>query len=298
MKTQLIKQTIMSKKYTIELKNLHFDYNEKTTVFEAHSMKLEVLESAKNKLYGIIGPSGTGKTTLISILGGQLNPNGGEVLINETNIYKVTDSIRRGLITMQMQTATSLRGKLKYNLIFGLPEQIASDYPQSVAANPSSLPNIPLAKGELDQIYSEDYLIEVLTNVGLWSLFKDKDGLETLIGEGGLNLSGGQRQRLNFAGLYLRAKHYKPALILIDEPTSSLDEISELAITKMINELGQQAITLVVAHRLKTLNEAVAILDSSLIENRKDMPFFTRLQLDKESQYYRDLMAGKALLDE
>ncbi|GAB4146664.1 MAG: hypothetical protein OHK0017_07460 [Patescibacteria group bacterium] len=260
-------------KLSITIENLHFDYNEKTTVFEGHSLHLSIEPTQKNKLYGIIGPSGTGKTTLLSILGGQLNPTTGKVAINDTEIYKVDDSVRRQLIALQMQTATSLRGKLRYNLVFGLP---ASDEP----------------------IYTDAELIKVLTQVGLWALFEPKDGLETLIGEGGLNLSGGQRQRLNFAGLYLRAKYFKPSLILIDEPTSSLDEISEQAITNMIDELAEMSLTLVVAHRLKTLDTAAGILDISLAAEQKDLQFLDRKALVGSSKYYRDLRSGKANLED
>jgi ABC-type multidrug transport system fused ATPase/permease subunit len=262
--------------FSIQAHELHFNYGESTQVFENHSIDLEVESTQKNKLYGIIGPSGTGKTTLLSIFGGQLNPSQGEILINDVNIYQVTDNVRRSLIALQMQTATSLRGKLRQNIIFGLPETTDGAEP----------------------LYTDEELIELLKKVGLWGIFKDKDGLETLIGEGGLNLSGGQRQRLNFAGLYLRAKHYNTQLILIDEPTSSLDEISEKAITEMINELAEQALTLVVAHRLKTLEEAVAIFDSSLISQEKQLGFYTREELLVKSQYFRDLMSGKAVLEE
>lgn len=269
----------MSTNHSIKALNLHFDYNAKTSVFENHSLNLEVDDNQDNKLYGIIGPSGAGKTTLVSILGGQLKPTSGQIFIDDVDIYAVNDLKRRELICLQMQTSTSLRGKLKYNLIFGLPDTWNEEADEK-------------------PIYDDAYLIEVLKNVGLWKLFESKDGLDTLIGEGGLNLSGGQRQRLNFAGLYLRAKYFKPTLVLIDEPTSSLDEISELAITKMINELSQMAVTLVVAHRLKTLDQAVAIFDASLVESDKEMKFMTRKELLSKSQYYQDLMAGKALLDE
>jgi ATP-binding cassette, subfamily B, bacterial PglK len=260
--------------FSVQINNISFDYNKNTAVFDEHSLNLSVNKDQQNKLYGIIGPSGTGKTTLISILGGQLNPKTGEVLINDTNIYKVDDMVRRSLIAMQMQTATSLRGKLKYNLLFGLPEI------------------------ENEPVYTEKYLMDILVKVGLWSLFEGKDGLDTLIGEGGLNLSGGQRQRLNFAGLFLRAKYFKPYLVLIDEPTSSLDELSERAITEMILDLAGTALTLVVAHRLKTLDEAVGIFDSSLIKTHKDMIFYNRNDLQMESQYYRDLIAGNAFLED
>lgn len=305
--SNLSNNTGFSDSFSIHSTNLHFDYNETTKVFEDHSINLEVAKNQTNKLYGIIGPSGTGKTTLISILGGQLNPSKGEILINSTNIYSINDIQRRKLIAMQMQSATSLRGKLSYNLLFGLPKVEVKNGDQEVSSTDINLgqngskngeTGSPLQNGDLEQIYSDDYLIEVLTKVGLWNLFESKEGLDTLIGEGGLNLSGGQRQRLNFAGLYLRARYFQPSLVLIDEPTSSLDELSENAITQMILELSNQALTLVVAHRLKTLEQAQAILDSSLFNQNKNIQFYTRSELTKHSQYYRDLLEGRAVLEE
>jgi len=306
--------------FTLLAQNLHFDYNDKTKVFENHSLKLEVPETQPNKLYGIIGPSGSGKTTLLSILGGQLKPTNGQILINQTDIYGVSDVSRRKLIALQMQTATSLRSKLRYNLLFGLPsgevdilvfkefenEKLASlknsktipnQYLQkNTPSKTSFLP--PLKRGirisdtnskNFEQIYPDKFLIEILTKVGLWKLFEPKDGLETLIGEGGLNLSGGQRQRLNFAGLYLRIQYFEPRLVLIDEPTSSLDEISEQEITKMMQQIAQKSVTLVIAHRLKTLENSVAILDCSDLENKK-MQFLEKPQLLQNSFYYQELL--------
>jgi ABC-type multidrug transport system fused ATPase/permease subunit len=274
LRTPLI-PNFMSQKLSIAIKEISFQYNAKTEIFNGHSLLLEVPHSAPNKLYGIIGPSGTGKTTLLSILGGQLNPSQGSVSINDTNIYQVNDEVRIGLIAIQMQTSSNLRGSLRFNVLFGLPGEI-----------------------QTDDKYSDAKLIEVLDQVGIWAIFADKDGLDTLIGEGGMNLSGGQRQRLNFAALYLRVQYYKPALVLIDEPTSSLDEISERAITKMINEIAAQSITMVIAHRIQTLNSAVALLDSSLIEQSKGIEFLTRQELENVSQYYQDLQSGKAHLDD
>lgn len=279
---------------SIKFTYLYFDYGQKAKLFNRHSCALEVEKTQKNKLYGIIGPSGAGKTTFISILGGQLKPDQGEILINGIGIYKTTDAIRRQLIGVQMQTSTSLRGKLRHNLIFGIPNN-NSQGTDMYSFQDKVLPN-KFTENNLE-VYTDDYLVDILKKVGLWSIFEDKNGLETLIGEGGLNLSGGQRQRLNFAGLYLRAKYFKPKLLLIDEPTSSLDEISERAITDMINELARDTLTLVVAHRLNTLNEAVAILDISLIEKNKELKFYARSDLSNVSQYYKDLVLGKAILD-
>ncbi|MBL4588119.1 ATP-binding cassette domain-containing protein, partial [Candidatus Babeliales bacterium] len=117
-----------------------------------------------------------------------------------------------------------------------------------------------------------------------------KNGLKTFIGDGGTNLSGGQRQRLNFASLYLRAHYYKPEIVLIDEPTSSLDQMSEKAITNMILELSKDMVTIVIAHRIKTLENAVGIMDFSLLAEEQEMRFYSFADLLKHSDYYNNLL--------
>lgn len=271
-------QSALKKETTsIIMKNLHLDYENQTKVFENHFLNLNVNKKQKNKLYGIIGPSGIGKTTFLSILGGQLKPNKGSAIINNIDIYEINDKKRKKIIALQMQTASSLRGSLRYNLLFGLPGNIEDE--------------------EQTDIYSSSELINVLKKVGLWNIFKEKKGLNTLIGEGGLNLSGGQRQRLNFASLYLRIKFFNPIAVLIDEPTSSLDEISEKAITNMISEIAEQSLTIVIAHRLKTLENSTAILDLSLLDFEKELKFYSHKELFTKSGYYKKLLSGELKLD-
>ncbi|MGE0206421.1 MAG: ATP-binding cassette domain-containing protein, partial [Candidatus Babeliales bacterium] len=231
-----------------------------------HSLHIKTPNNQPNKLYGIIGPSGIGKTTLISILGGQLKPQSGSILINEIDIYAISDDIRRQLITLQGQVATTVKGTVRYNLLFGLPEH---------------------------HDYSDEYLCDIIKRVGLDPILREHQGLDTRLGEGALNISGGQRQRLNFAALYLRARYYKPVLILIDEPTSSLDEISEQAITSMIQELASSAITLVIAHRLKTLRDAAGLIDLSLLKQSKEIKIYSSEQLKEQSIYYQKLLEEK-----
>lgn len=254
---------------SIEVSNMFFDYGKKT-LFNTHSFILHTPLKQKIKLYGIIGPSGSGKTTLFSILGGQLKPLAGSVFINDIDIYAIPDATRRQIIALQGQISSSLRGTVRYNLLFGLPEHAG---------------------------YDTAYLQRLLARVGLATVLQEHNGLETMLGEGGLNLSGGQRQRLNFAGLYLRAQYYKPLLILIDEPTSSLDDISEMEITRMIEELAAHAVTLVIAHRLRTIERAVGIIDLSLIgEEKKITPYTPEILLDR-SAYYAHLIHGNVQLD-
>jgi ABC-type multidrug transport system fused ATPase/permease subunit len=253
----------------IEVTNMFFDYGKKT-LFNGHNFVLHAPLEQKRKLYGIIGPSGGGKTTLLSILGGQLKPLAGTVFVNNVDIYAVPDASRRQLIALQGQIASALHGTVRYNLLFGLPE---------------------------DAGYDSAYLSRLLERVGLKQALAEHNGLETMLGEGGLNMSGGQRQRLNFAGLYLRAHYYKPFLILIDEPTSSLDEISEAEITRMIEELAEHSVTLVIAHRLKTIEHAVGIIDLSLLSEGKTITPYTPVALLERSAYYAQLMHGAVQLD-
>lgn len=259
------------KNIDIAVEGVTFGYEPKQEVLNNNSCTLSIPYAQRNKLFGIIGQSGAGKTTFVSILGGQIKPQQGIVLVNGVDVYAIDDQTRRQLIALQGQVASSIRGTLKQNLLFGLPN--------------------------LNNIYRDEELITVLKSVGLWDLFKDKKGLETNVSEGGMSLSGGQRQRLNFAGLYLRAKYFKPALILIDEPTSSLDEISEQSITRMIHELAEQAVTIVIAHRIKTLHAAIGILDFSELKPGEALTFLPPQEVAQKSSYYQKLLSGKAVLE-
>ncbi len=271
-KTKDFKEVVKVDSITLDAQNLHFAYPQQARIFDGHNLYLSIDRTQKNKLYGIIGPSGIGKTTLASILGGQLKPDPGSVRINNIPIYHVDDYMRRNLIAYQGQVATSLSGNVKDNLLLGIP------------------------RGE--PAMQEESLITLLIQVGLWSIFEQKEGLHTQIGQGGMSLSVGQRQRLNFASLYLRAYHYRPMLIIIDEPTSSLDQISEQSITLMIEQLAQHALTLVIAHRMQTLQQAVGILDCSLLPLQKEMVFYSKEELLTKSEYYRKLIKGEVPLEE
>ena len=255
----------------IKAENLYFAYKE-AKIFEAHGLDFTVPQAQENKLYGIIGPSGAGKTTFVSILGGQIKPDRGSVELNDLDIYNINDNLRRQIIALQGQSASSLSGTLRDNLLLGIPKKIS--------------------------LFNNEYMIEILRRVGIWNIFKEKEGLQSQIGEGGFNLSVGQRQRLNFASLYLRTKYYRPLLVMIDEPTSSLDEVSEQAITDMIQEIAQDALVFVIAHRLRTLDDAIGILDFSLLEEEKDMIFYSRDVLEQKSEFYQKLIRGEVAIEE
>lgn len=269
--TPLQQQTCQTDPISIAVSEATVSYEKAIPFFNKLSLFLDVPRNAPSKLYGIIGPSGIGKTTFLSLVGGQLKPTNGHVFVNGCDIYELNDVQRQRLIALQGQVAASLYGSLRENLTFGLP---------------------------LGTTIPDEKLIQLLESVGLWYLFKEKKGLETAVGEGGFTLSGGQRQRLNFANLFLRAQTYHPSLILIDEPTSSLDEISEQRITEMITQLAETSLTLVIAHRLKTVEHAEKILDFCLVNQSNQLMFYTREELEERSLYYKQLLEGNLLIEE
>jgi len=256
---------------TITLDHVCVTYPDEPPFFSDMTLHLAVTRAAHTKLYGVIGPSGIGKTTFFSLLGGQFKPSSGTVLLNGCDIYRINDSQRQRLIAMQGQTTSAMYGSLRENVLFGLPEYHG---------------------------YGDEQLIELLESVGLWYLFKEKAGLDTAIGESGMSLSGGQRQRLNFANLFIRAKTFRPSVILIDEPTSSLDEVSEQKITEMIMTLARDSLTLVIAHRIKTLEHAEKILDFCLVHQFNNLVFYDQHELRGKSQYFDRLVTGEEPLEE
>ncbi|MCF7799547.1 ABC transporter ATP-binding protein/permease [Candidatus Babeliales bacterium] len=263
-----IKEKIETNTISISMENILFTYGKTAKIFDGHNLNLTIQKNQENKLYGIIGPSGIGKSTILSILGGQLKPEIGTVKINDIDIYKIDDLIRQKLIALQGQVSSQMFGTLRYNLLFGLPQK------------------------ENQIIYSDETLIEILEKIDIWHLFKNKEKLDTSIGESGLNLSGGQRQRLNFANLYLRANYFNPPIVLIDEPTSSLDTLSERTITDLILSIAKKSLTIVIAHRIITIKDAVGILDFSLLTKEKEIKFYTHEELITISSYYKYLISG------
>ncbi|PQJ12484.1 ABC transporter ATP-binding protein [Flavipsychrobacter stenotrophus] len=172
-----------------------------------------------------VGPSGSGKTTLVKLLVGLYHPNNGHIYYNghtDKNIDYEELRHQMGLVTQDPQLFS---GTIKENLLF---------------VNPSA---------------SEADINEALTNASCQNLLsRAENGLDTLIGEGGLKLSGGERQRISIARSLLR----KPRLMIFDEATSALDSLTEDEISQTIKGITSQRqhITIMIAHRLSTIMHA------------------------------------------
>ena len=183
-----------------------------------------------------VGPSGSGKTTLMKLLVGLYRPQEGRVLYNGLDENEIDFEDLRKQIGFVTQDTQLFSGTIKENLLFVNPEATEEDI-----------------QSALDKASCE-------------SLLKRTDnGINSVIGEGGLKLSGGEKQRISIARALLR----NPRVLLFDEATSALDSITEEDITATIREISarKEQITLLIAHRLSTIMHAdrIYVLEKGVI---------------------------------
>lgn len=172
-----------------------------------------------------VGPSGSGKSTLMKLLVGLYRTQEGLILYNGMDENQISFDVIRSQIGFVTQDTQLFSGTIRENLTF---------------VNPGA---------------SEEELSEVLKKASCHNLMaRAENGLDTIIGEGGLKLSGGEKQRISIARALLR----KPNLLMFDEATSSLDSITEEEISNTIREISSQRkqITILIAHRLSTIMHA------------------------------------------
>jgi len=179
----------------------------------------------KGETVAFVGPSGSGKTTLVKLLVGLYMPQKGEIFYNKINRELIDfDELRKqiGFVTQDTQL---FAGTIRENLRF---------------VNPSA---------------TDEEIFDVLRKASCNTLLaRANNGLDTLIGEGGVKVSGGEKQRLSIARALLR----DPYLLIFDEATSSLDSLTEEEITNTIKQVSSQKeqITILIAHRLSTIMHA------------------------------------------
>ena len=216
------------------------------------------LEANKSEFIALVGSSGGGKSSLMNLLMRFYDVNGGEILINGTNLKDI--KIR----------------SLRQNI--GLVTQRVYIFNDTVAKN--------VAYG---REFNEDAVINALKLANAYEFVSKLDnGINTILNEFGTNLSGGQRQRIAIA----RALYQNPQILIFDEATSALDNESEKEITKAINNLRSKKIIFVIAHRLSTVENAdkIAVLsDGKIIDSGSDE------ELSKRNEIYARLK-GKALV--
>lgn len=185
-------------------------------------------ETVSGETIAFVGPSGSGKTTLVKLLVGLYQPLNGEILYNDVPSKEIDlDQLREkvGFVTQDTQLFS---GSIRENLVFVRPD--ATD---------------------------EECMLALQRAACQTLLARASNGLDTVIGEGGVKVSGGEKQRLSIARALLR----RPDLLVFDEATSSLDSITEEEITETIRDVSvlKDHITILIAHRLSTIMHADTI---------------------------------------
>ena len=206
------------KKGEVELKNVGFSYLENEVV-----LKKITLKAAAGKTTALVGPSGGGKSTIVSLVQRFFDPEKGTILVDGQDIAKVTAQSLRSNIAYVSQQPMLFEGSIMENIRYGRPD--ATDEELFEAARLAQAHEFILGQ---------------------------PNGYDTKVGELGGNLSGGQRQRLSIARAFLR----DAPILLLDEATSALDNESELLVQQAIESLMKGRTTIVVAHRLSTIRNA------------------------------------------
>lgn len=244
---------------SIEFSNLNFHYQNKRPILKGLSFNIEA-----GQRVAVVGSSGAGKSTLTKLLFRFYDTNEGDILINGQSIYSLSLASLREHIGVVPQDTVMFNDTFKNNLLYAQPD--ATDE-------------------ELGRVISMSQLDEFLKQC--------PDGLETVVGERGLKLSGGEKQRLAIARMLLK----RPAIMVFDEATSSLDSRTEKNINEAIKKVSQGHTSLIIAHRLSTIIDAdkiIVIESGEVVEqgNHQDL-------LALEGYYYQLWQAQKdhALID-
>jgi subfamily B ATP-binding cassette protein MsbA len=192
------------------------------------------LELENGKTLALVGPSGSGKSSLADLLLGLYEPTSGRITVDGTDIRELEVGAWRSLLGVVSQDTLLFNASVRENLLFAKTD-----------ANDAEMMEAIRAADALD-------FIERLPQ-----------GLETLVGERGFMLSGGQRQRLAIARALLR----KPAILILDEATSALDTNAEQAVQSTLDALASGETRMVIAHRLSTIRNAdrIAVLEAGRV---------------------------------
>ncbi len=230
----------------VELKDVSFSYDKDRKLIENLSLAIQ-----KGQRVAIVGPTGSGKTTLINLLMRFYDTDSGSILVDGTDIRDIERSALRSNIGMVLQETWLRSGTVRENITLGR------------------------------EGFSDDEIVEAAKAAHAHSFIKRlPNGYDTVISENAGNLSQGQKQLLCITRVML---HIPPMLIL-DEATSSIDTRTEIRIQKAFNRMMQGRTSFIVAHRLSTIREADLILvmkDGHIIE----MGPHSEL-IDKKGFYY------------
>ena len=244
-------QAILNFKKNISLENITFNYPD----IEEPTLKQLNMSIPVNSVTGIVGPSGSGKSTLVDILLALIEPQKGQLKVDDNIIDDKNRRSWQNIFGFVAQSIFLSEGTIAENVAFGIPED-KIDFKQ------------------VEKALNLAHLSEFVKSL--------KNGFHTKVGERGVQLSGGQRQRIGIA----RALYHEAKVLVFDEATSSLDGITEKMIMQAINEFSGKKTIILIAHRLKTVQKCDQIY---FIDNGQVIDKGTYKELIKSNEQFKKM---------
>jgi len=241
--------TLESSPRDIEFRNVTFQYETSRN----HILKNFNVTVKQGQKIALVGETGVGKSTISKLIPRFYDVNEGEVLLDGVNVKEYDIYSLRSSIGHVQQDVYIYYGSVKDNILYGKPEATFEEVVE--AAKKANI---------------HDFIMSL------------ENGYETLVGERGVKLSGGQKQRVSISRVFLK----NPPILILDEATSSLDNVTEKLIQKALDNLSDGRTTLVIAHRLSTISNAdeILVLTEDGISERG-----THKELIKNDGYYSKL---------
>jgi ABC-type multidrug transport system fused ATPase/permease subunit len=212
----------MSLKGSISFEKVTFGYNGTSPVLKDISFQIE-----PGQMVGVVGPTGSGKSTVVSLIPRFYDPAAGSVKIDERDVRDYKINTLREQIGYVLQDTVLFRGTILENIAFGRPKATKEEIVEAA------------------RLANADEFIARMPN-----------GYDTMVGERGSTLSGGQRQRLGIARVMVR----NSPILLLDEPTAALDSESEKLVIEALERLMKGRTVITIAHRLSTIRDADKII--------------------------------------
>ena len=217
---------------TLEFNHVTLSYRKDRPVLKDVSFRI-----AAKRTLGIVGPSGSGKSTVVRLVMRLLEPDDGQILLDDVPTSGLSLSQLRSAVAVVPQDPVLFNDSILYNIAFGRPGATLAEVKRAACV-----------------AHLHDFIMTL------------PEHYDTPVGERGVKLSGGERQRLSFARAVLKA----PRLYVFDEATSSLDSKTEQDILESLREIAKHSSTLVIAHRLSTVIHAdeLVLLEEGRITER------------------------------